>query len=134
MKKIGLINAPISSAISYLGHNDTLTIVDAGFPIPPSTQRIDIALKKGVPGFIQTLEVVLEEMYVEKAYLANEIITHSPHVYAQIQKLLPSISFEMISHVELKRRSEVTRAVIRTGEFTPYSNIILVAGAWGFNV
>ncbi len=132
MKKNGIINAPISTVISHLGHTDTLAVVDAGFPIPRTTQRIDLALKRGTPGFIETLEVILEEMCVEKAYLANETLTTSPHIYEQIKKLLPDIPFEMMSHEDLKKRSETTHAVVRTGEFTPYANIILVAGVWGF--
>lgn len=134
MKKIGIINAPLSTVISHLGHMDTLAVVDAGFPIPMTTERIDLALKRGTPGLIETLEVVLEEMYVEKAYLANEILTHSPQIYEQIQKILPGIPIEMIPHVDFKKASANAHAVVRTGEFTPYSNIILVAGAWGFNV
>ena len=134
MKKIGIINAPISTVISHLGHSDTIAVVDAGFPIPKATQRIDLALKRGTPGFIETLEVILEEMYVEKAYIANEIMTYSPNVYEQITKLLPGIPFEMIPHVDIKKYSEFSHAVIRTGEFTPYSNIILVSGAWGFKL
>jgi len=134
MKKIGIINAPLSTVISHLGHMDTLTVVDAGFPIPMTTERIDLALKRGTPGFIETLEVVLEEMFVEKAYVADEIMTYSSKMYEQITKLLPDIPFEMIPHADLKKLSESTHAVIRTGEFTPYSNIILVAGAWGFKL
>jgi D-ribose pyranase len=35
---------------------------------------------------------------------------------------------QTISHEELKEKTRQARAVIRTGEFTPYANIILVAG------
>jgi D-ribose pyranase len=134
MKKIGIIHSEISAVIASLGHNDTLTIVDAGFPIPSSTQRIDMALEPGVPGFLQTLRVVLSELYVERIILAQEIKQYSPHILAGIQELLPEAPIEFISHVEFKQRTSSTRAVIRTAEFTPYCNIILVAGPWGFKL
>lgn len=134
MKKIGIINFPISAAIASLGHNDTLAIVDAGFPIHSTTNRIDIALATGVPAFLQTLEVVLGELFVERAIVAEEILSYNPHIYEGIQKLLLNAPIEMIPHIAFKQKTQTARAVIRTGEFTPYANIILVAGAWGFKL
>ncbi|PKO05732.1 MAG: D-ribose pyranase [Chloroflexi bacterium HGW-Chloroflexi-3] len=134
MKKIGIINAPIASVIAHLEHSDMLTIADAGLPTPATTQRIDLALKPGIPGFLETLEVVLSEMYVEKAYVSDDILTTSPHIYTGIQKLLGDVPIETLQHVEFKNLSGSTKAIIRTGEFTPFANVILVAGAWGFNI
>ena len=132
MKKIGIINAPISNIIAHLEHTDMLTVADAGLPVPSSTQRIDLALKPGVPGFLETLDVVLTEMFVEKAYVSEEIITQNPHIYSEIQKRLGNTPIETLPHLDFKKLSGSTKAVIRTAEFTPFSNVILVAGAWGF--
>jgi len=134
MKKIGIINAPISTAIAHLEHMDTLTVADAGLPVPETTHRIDLALKPGVPGFLETLEVVLKEMYVEKAYVSEDILKVSPHIFAGIQKLLGNVPIEPIPHLEFKKMTRDTKAIIRTAEFTPYANVILVAGAWGFQL
>lgn len=134
MKKIGIINAPISTVIAHLEHSDMLTIGDAGLPVPSSTQRIDLALKPGVPGFLETLDVVLIEMFVEKAYVSDDILSVSPQMYSEIQKRLPDIPIETLPHLEFKKLTGSTKAVIRTAEFTPFSNIILVAGAWGFKL
>ena len=35
---------------------------------------------------------------------------------------------QTVSHEEFKRRSATARAVVRTGECTPYANIMLIAG------
>jgi len=134
MKKIGIINAPISTVIAHLEHSDMLTVADAGLPVPSSTQRIDLALKPGVPGLLETLDVVLTEMFVEKAFVSEEIITVSPQMYSEIQKRLSNIPIEKLPHLEFKKLTGSTKAVIRTADFTPYSNVILVAGAWGFNL
>lgn len=128
MKKIGIINAPISSVISELGHTDMLTIADAGLPIPPQPQRIDLALKEGVPGFIETLEVVLLEMQVEKAIVAEEMKSISPKMLSFIKETLEGVLIEFVPHERFKEMTGSTKAVIRTGELTPYANIILVAG------
>lgn len=128
MKKIGVINQPISTVISGMGHMDMLVIADAGLPIPWETNRIDLALKKGIPGFLETLEVVLEELQVESAVLAEEVFPKSPQMAERIMSLLKSIPIERVPHEEFKVRTSQAKAVIRTGEFTPYANIILVAG------
>ncbi|MBA3075178.1 MAG: D-ribose pyranase [Anaerolineae bacterium] len=134
MKKIGIINAPISTVIAHLEHSDMLTVADAGLPVPSSTQRIDLALKPGVPGLLETLDVVLTEMCVEKAFVSEDILTVSPQMYSEIQKRLPNIPIETMPHLEFKKLTASTKAVIRTADFTPYSNVILVAGAWGFKL
>ncbi|HAF62705.1 MAG TPA: D-ribose pyranase [Anaerolineaceae bacterium] len=134
MKKTGIINAPISTVIAHLEHSDMVTVSDAGLPVPETTKRIDLALKKGVPGFLETLEVVLSEMYVEKAYVSEDILVKSPHIYAGIQKLLGDVQIETLPHSEFKKLTGSTKAIIRTAEFTPFANVILVAGAWGFNL
>jgi len=134
MKKIGIINAPISTVISHLEHTDMLTVADAGLPIPSTIQRIDLALKPGTPGFLETLEVVLSEMYVEKAYVSEDILLISPHIYSGIFDLLGGVPIELLPHTEFKEKTKFTKAIIRTGEFTPFANVILVAVAWGFKL
>ena len=128
MKKIGIINQPISSVIAAMGHLDTLVIADAGLPIPLDTRRIDLALAEGVPTFLDTLRVVLVEMQVERAIVAEEMLTVSPHVYEAIRDLLGDIPIETVTHPVFKEETHLARAVVRSGEFTPYANIILVAG------
>jgi len=128
MKKTPLLNSALSEVIASLGHGDLLVISDAGLPIPPQTRRIDLALTKNLPSFLDTIRPILQEMQVEKALLARETAQVSPQVRAQVAELLDSVPFEEISHAELKSLCAQARAVVRTGEFTPYANIILVAG------
>ena len=128
MKKTGILNQPISSVIAGLGHMDTLVIADAGLPIPPETQRIDLALTEGIPTFLDTLRVVLTEMQVEQAVVAEEMIEVSPKVYEAVKELLGDVPIETVTHLIFKEQTRSARAVVRTGEFTPYANVILVAG------
>lgn len=128
MKKTDIINAPISAVIAKLGHMDTLTIADAGLPIPEEVQRIDLALTKGIPGFVDTLRVVLSEMQLEKVIIAEEMKRVSPGILTEIQDLIDGISVEFVPHQHFKDLTIQSRAIIRTGEFTPYANIILVSG------
>lgn len=128
MKKTTLLHSDLSYVIATLGHMDTLVIADAGLPIPAGTERIDLALTKGVPGATQTLKVVLEELKVEKILLAEEVKERNPEFLADVQELLPNVRVEFVRHTELKIRTAKARAVVRTGEFSPSANVILVSG------
>lgn len=134
MKKGWIINQPIATVISGLGHTDMITIADAGLPIPASTKRIDLALTTGVPSFLQTLQVILEELFVEKAIVAEEMLQVSPQIFDSVSQMLGEVPIELVPHTFFKEQTADSKAIIRTGEFTPYANIILVAGAWGFDL
>ena len=128
MKKQGILNQPISAVIAGLGHTDTLVIADAGLPIPAQTVRIDLALTEGIPSFVDTLRAVLGEMCVERAIIAEEVLTAAPHIRDLIGELLGDVPVETLPHEAFKVQTHEARAVIRTGECTPYANIILVSG------
>lgn len=128
MKKTTLLHSNLSYIIATLGHLDTLVIADAGLPIPTETMRIDLALTQGVPGAAQTLKVVLDEMKVERVILAEEVTERNPKFLEDVEELLPGVPVEFLSHTEFKRRTASARAVVRTGEFSPYANVILVSG------
>ncbi|MCQ2510247.1 MAG: D-ribose pyranase [Lachnospiraceae bacterium] len=130
MKRAGILNSDISRVLSYMGHTDTLCIGDCGLPIPDEVERIDLALKFGVPTFMDTLKTVVEDMKVEKIVLAEEIKSQNPKVLAEIEELFAgqAIEVEYVSHAELKKQTADCKAVIRTGETTPYANVILQSG------
>lgn len=130
MKKKGILNSDISRVLSYMGHTDCIAIGDCGLPIPDEVERIDLALTFGEPGFMQTLEAVTADMKVEKIVLAEEMKTQNPIVLSQVEALFAkqNVEVEFVSHTELKQRTHNCKAVIRTGEVTPYANIILQSG------
>ena len=130
MKKQGILNSDISRVLSYMGHTDTLCIGDCGLPIPDEVERIDLALCFGEPTFMRTLEIVAGDMKVEKIVLAEEIKEKNPDVLGKIQTYFASqdVEAEFVPHTELKARTHDCKAVIRTGETTPYANIILQSG------
>jgi D-ribose pyranase len=128
MKKNGILNSHISEVLSRIGHTDTIVIADCGLPIPDETIRIDLSLKIGTPSFMETLQAVLEDMAIEKVTLANDIKKNNPLIEGGIADLVNGVPIEYITHEELKELTKHAKAVIRTGEATPYANIILHAG------
>ena len=131
MKKTPLLNIALSRLIASLGHGDTVVIGDAGLPVPPGVELIDLALTAGVPDFVSTLNVVLSEMQVEGHVLAQEIFDKAPPALAVLERLKGEGALgeqQLVSHEAFKQLTRAARAVVRTGECQPYSNIILIAG------
>ena len=124
MKLKGILNSDIAKGLADLGHTDLIAIGDCGLPIDPE-KKIDISLKLGEPKFIDVLEVLLEDFSVEYYYLAEEIKENNPDQEKNIEKLLEGVEYEYISHEDFKKKLADVKFVIRTGETTPYSNIIL---------
>jgi D-ribose pyranase len=131
MKKTPLLNIALSRLIASLGHGDKVVIGDAGLPVPPHVELIDLALTHGVPDFVSTLKVVLSEMQVERHVLAQEILDKQPSALATLQALHAEGALgtrELVSHEQFKALSCEARAIIRTGECSPYCNVVLIAG------
>ena len=130
MKRHGILNSDISRVLSYMGHTDRICKGDCGLPIPDETERIDLAVKFGVPTFMDVLKEVGDDMKIEKIVLAEEIKENNPKVLAEINEYFAGqeIDVEFVSHVGLKEMTKECKAVIRTGETTPYANIILQSG------
>ncbi|ABZ75153.1 RbsD or FucU transport [Shewanella halifaxensis HAW-EB4] len=136
MNKHALLNADMNYLVATLGHTDEVAICDAGLPIPAAVQRIDLALTHGVPSFIATVKIWLASSQIEGVVLAQEFADVSPECH---QALLVEIeaeqlatgrtfSIEYVSHEAFKQRTHNSRAVIRTGECTPYANVIFKTG------
>lgn len=128
MKKGKLINSELSYTISKMGHTDSITIGDCGLPIDDNVKRIDLALTHNVPTFLQTLDVVLEELCVEEVVIAEEILDKNKETYEEIIKRFENINIIKVSHEEFKKLTKDSKAVVRTGECSPYANIILKSG------
>lgn len=128
MKKSGILNSEITTVLGRLGHTDCIVIADCGLPIPDSVKRIDLALKPGLPSFLDTLGAVLADMEVERAVIAEEMTLHNAELHQQTLLNLGTTEIQQVSHEQLKALTHQAKAVIRTGEATPYANIILQAG------
>ncbi|WP_297598807.1 D-ribose pyranase [uncultured Cetobacterium sp.] len=132
MKKGRLLNSELSYEISKIGHTSHITLCDAGLPIPKDIKRIDLAIEAGFPSFIKTLDAILSEMMVEEIVIASEIKTINQKIYNEILETFKkngmSPKIVEISHENFKSMTKESEAIVRTGECTPYANIILKSG------
>lgn len=125
MKRNGIINSEISKVLSYMRHTDLVCISDLGLPCPDNIKSIDLSLKLGSPSFIDVLSEIIKDIKIERIILAEEIKNNNEEVYNKILSMFENISIEYVSHNNFKQKTSDCKAIIRTGEATPYANIIL---------
>ncbi|MER5253220.1 D-ribose pyranase [Streptomyces sp. NPDC002855] len=128
MKKTGILNRHLSGALAELGHGDTVLICDAGMPIPPGPRVVDLAFRAGVPSFAEVLDGLLAELVTEGGTAAEEVREANPATAALLTSHVTPLT--LIPHEELKLRTAGARLVIRTGEATPYANVLLRCGVF----
>jgi D-ribose pyranase len=128
VKARGIIHPRLSAVVAAMGHGDLLGIADAGLPVPLQVERIDLGFAPGKPGFLDVVRAILEELRVEAYVLAEESREGCPDYVRTLQESLPEAEAVWVDHEELKRLSAHARAVVRTGEFTPYANVLLRSG------
>ena len=129
MLKGGIFHPQLCRVLAELRHMNTLVIGDAGLPIPDGVERIDLGWKPGDPAYLDVLEEVLKAIVVEKALFAEEALTVSPDFHKKALALLPEgIPVEYVPHAEFKELNAGAKAIILTGEFTPYTNVMLTCG------
>jgi D-ribose pyranase len=130
MQEGGILNRDVARVIARMGHQDELIVCDAGFPIPDGVETVDLAVAKDTPRVTEVLAVLKADFSVEKLIVAEETDAHSPSMLREIREVLGAmIPVETIPHAELKRRSRGVKAIFRTGDFTAYTNVLLVSGA-----
>jgi D-ribose pyranase len=129
MKKCGHLNRDVSRVLACMGHTDSLVIADCGLPVPEGVECIDLSLALGDPAFLRVLDSVLADFKVERAVFATEAREHNAAVAARASCLSQeNVQVDFVSHETLKGLSRRARAVIRTGEASPYANVLLYSG------
>lgn len=126
----GTLNAQLARVICETGHTDRIVVTDAGLPIPAAVERVDLAIRENLPRFLDVLDVVLDELAIEGAVLSEEMKTASPDMLQDVSKRLLSrgVRPSFLSHEDFKAAAGSARAAVRSGEFTPFANVLLTAG------
>lgn len=127
-RKGQLLNARLAGAIVRLGHGDRVVVTDAGLPLPWTVETVDLSVVPGLPTLEQILGVIMDELQVEAAFVAEEFERASPAVYEPVARLLKGCEVRAVRHAELEGMLPEVKLIVRTGQCSHYSNVILVAG------
>jgi len=143
MKTTGILNSELIRVMARMGHGDLLVITDRGFPFPlhSLTKTIDLSVSKNIPRFLDVVKPIVEDFEIEEVIIANETKKVSPDVHKALLDIVGTkknkgrdIRIRYIPHNEFKDlvlhgagRGEPVACFVKTGEFTPYANVILVS-------
>ena len=128
MQKIGILNSEIAKVLADMGHTDTIVIGDCGLPVPPEVKKIDLALKLGTPRFLEVVEELVKYMEIEKIHVAAEMQSKNEACWQRMHELFEGKEWIVTDHEHFKQATKTAKAVIRTGETTPFANVILHSG------
>ncbi|UWP61115.1 D-ribose pyranase [Ruminococcus gauvreauii] len=129
MKKRGILNRDLMSAIADMGHTEVMVIGDAGVPIGKDSQRIDLAVCEDMPTIQQVLRLIMDEMIYEKVVVAEEQKLYNPAHFAEVQNLSARCRIETLPHEKLfARYLPGAKYIVRTGDFMPWGNVVITAG------
>lgn len=118
-----IINAGLLAALSDLRHGDVVVVADAGLPVGDAARVIDLSITPGVPSFPFVVDLLLQEVVIESAIVASEAAGCAP-----LENVRAGLPYREVTHKEFKRLTADARLVVRTGEYTPYANVALIAG------
>lgn len=129
MKRHGILNAPLSGALATLGHTDLILVVDAGFPIPPTANRIDLAIAENLPDLRTVLGLIADEIVVEGVVRAEDVTTNNPRLDEWLRERFSDAEFTTRTHADvLGELAHQAKVIVRTGAFEPWGNVGLFCG------
>jgi D-ribose pyranase len=129
MLRTGILNPAVLSLLARVRHTNTLVIADRGFPFWPQLETIDLSLVDDVPTVTQVLDALLPALSIGRLFAAEEFRTHNlPARVAALQARLGATPLQFEPHIDFKRRVPSAIGLIRTGDTTPYANLILESG------
>lgn len=126
MRRDGIWHPRLAGLLAALGHHDSIVIADAVLPVPRGVETIDLVWSRGEPALLPVLRAVCAELVVQEAVVAHELTDAA--FLSGVRAAVGGGPVSAVGHDELKALCAGAHAVVRTGEATPYANVILRAG------
>ena len=126
MLQTGILNPQLLELIARIRHTNTLVIADWAFPYWPQIETVDISLTRGIPTVLDVLDLLTPVFKIGRIWQADEFVSSNPaETVDRFAKSFGEIPLTREAHVEFKKRVPHAIGLIRTGDPTPYGNIIL---------
>ena len=126
MLKSGILNPAINSLLSRIRHTNTLVIADRGFPYWPQIETIDISLVDDVPRVLEVFNAVKANFVIGKVVMAEEFRrVNDVETVKSFDNSFGNIPTVFEPHIQFKHRVPLAVGLIRTGDTTQYTNMIL---------
>ena len=122
----GILNPTVLHLLARVRHTNTLVISDRGFPFWPQIETIDLSLVDDVPTVMQVLAAIQGNFKIGRVFAAEEFKKNNDATRLQaLTSRLNGVPLVFEPHVEFKKRVPSAIGLIRTGDATPYGNVII---------
>ncbi len=133
MKKHGIYNKALMTAIADMGHEEYIVIGDAGVPIAKPEQRIDLAISKDLPTISQVLDLIMDDLIFEEVIVAQEQKDFNPVHFRDIEDMVharySTMEVQTMPHYDFfAEYLPKAKYIVRTGSLMPWGNVVLKAG------
>ena len=131
MKRFGVLNHQLATAIAKMGHDDVMIVCDAGFPIvyDGSDKVIDLAVVPGVPDLLTVLRAVRQEMWVERFAVIDGSQVNNPQVARRAKEIFPDAIADARPNAWFHEDGyQQAKFIVRTGAWMPWGNVALWSG------
>lgn len=126
MLKSGIIHPQLLDLIARIRHTNTLVIADGSFPYWSEIETVDLALTRGIPTVLDVLDLLTPIFQIGRIWQADEFLASNPQeTVARFESSFGTIPLTRECHIDFKKRVPYAIGLIRTGDATPYGNIIL---------
>ncbi|HAV65584.1 MAG TPA: transport protein RbsD/FucU [Verrucomicrobiales bacterium] len=126
MLQSGILNPALLSLVGRVRHTNTIVVADHAFPSWPGLETVDLSLVVGVPSVLQVLGALLPNWKCGAVWMAEEFRRHNDRrTVNAFRRACRGVRIQFEPHLEFKRRVPNAIGLVRTGDGTIYSNIIL---------
>lgn len=122
-------NAKLGRAISEMGHDDIMLVVDAGYPMACEDRVIDLALCPGVPDLLTVLHAIRQDMWVGEYHMVDDARANNPNAWNGVADAFPDVRGGVKPNAWFHKGGYRTaKFIIRTGVWMPWGNVALLSG------
>jgi D-ribose pyranase len=126
MLQSGILNPHVLDLVARIRHTNTLVIADWAFPFWREIETVDISLTHGIPTVLDVLDLLTPVFKIGRIWQAEEFVAcNTPETVARFVKSFGDIPLTREAHVDFKKRVPHAIGLIRTGDPTPYGNVII---------
>ena len=124
----GILNPGILSLLARTRHTNAIVLADCDFPSWPGLETVDVSLVRGFPTILQVLKFIQPHWKCGAAFMAKEFLEHNDRrTRNAFVRACRGLELQFEPHAELKQRVPSAIGLIRTGDATIYSNMVLVS-------
>jgi D-ribose pyranase len=124
----GILNPGLLSLLARARHTNAIVLADCDFPSWPGLETVDVSLTRGFPTVLQVLKIIQPHWKCGAAFMAREFLEHNDkRTRAAFVRACRGIELAFEPHADFKKRIPAAIGLIRTGDATIYSNMILVS-------